>query len=392
MPDGQKSSLASFERRLDQLLTFPELAAMLIAPGCSIDMRRMMDHKGILMAGVKATEGPIAAIGGTLLLLQMLTAALSRDNVSQKQRPDWPLIIDEAHIILSDNAGLAKVMFSQLRSFRIGQVIVHQGINQFPPPVLIPLRDNAQYRVILGSESGDAATYASQHGATGVTAQDFTQMERFEHQYLKFLGTQLFSSRMLPMPQPLQEEPLPPVERDWRDIQASVQKPHDQTLDQMYRKVRHLVQSDQVRQAVDELAALCRHRPDQYDAYCARTQAHRLAQRQFILENPGSIPAKETRIRVLSALRSGVPRVETAALQWALLQDTVAAGEAAAMAAEGRKGKGKGKKPTSAAIPGMAPGEDAVVVAPLIAQGKSAEDLARERALRGAGVAEGEWE
>lgn len=395
MPDSQKSSLASFERRLDQLLTYPELAAMLIAPGCSIDMRQMMDNKGILMAGVKATEGQIATIGGTLLLTQMLAAALSRDNVPQKQRPDWPLIIDEAHIILGDNAGLAKVMFSQLRSFRIGQVIVHQGINQFPPPVLIPLRDNAQYRVILGSEAGDASTYASQYSATGVTAQDFTQMERFEHQYLKFLGTQLFSSRMLPMPKPLEEEPLPPVEQHWSAARAPATNDQEKAIDQLHRKIDYLVQQggESLQQAVDELATLCRQRPDQYDAYCARTKAHRLTQRQFILNHPGAIQDKETRIRVLSALKTGVPRVETAALQWALLQDTAVAAEAAAAEAAAKKGKGKGKgksgSVSSAVIPGMAPSDDEIAVAPVMSKGKTSEELARERAKRGADMAEG---
>jgi hypothetical protein len=180
---------------------------------------------------------------------------------------------------------------------------------------------------------------------------------------------------------------------DWRTVTAPATNKQEIALDQLQQKIRYLVSQggESLQQAVDELAMLCRQHPDQYDAYCARTKTHRLAQRQFILDNPGCIQDKETRIRVLSALRSGVPRVETAALQWGLLQDTVAATQSAAAAAEEKKGKGRGKpkKETTSRIEGLAAGDDEVVVTPLIQEGRGAQELARERAKGKPGLAEG---
>jgi hypothetical protein len=115
---------------------------------------------------------------------------------------------------------------------------------------------------------------------------------------------------------------------------------------------------------VQRLGLLCMRRPEAYDAYCARTRAHRIAQRQFIIDNPGCIrldpelpsePArlkqKEDRIRILSALGSGVPKLETEAMAWALLMSAAegaqrrAEREAAEAEARktSRKGGGSGK-------------------------------------------------
>lgn len=385
LPDSQKSSLAAFERRLDLLLTFPELQAMLVAPGCSINLRQMMDHRGILMAGIKATEGQIAAMAGTLLLTQMTLAALSRDNLPVAERQHWPVIIDEAQIIFGQNPGMAKVMFSQLRAFHIGQVVVHQGVRQLPDEVLTPLADNAQFRVILGAEPDDASRYGSQWRATGVSAADFMNMERFQHQYTKFLGTSLFSSRMRPMPEPLHEAALPPVDHDWRTVQAPVTSEQDRQLDALQAELRSLLHEntrETVRAALHKLGTLCQQRPDTFNGYCVRTRAHRLAQRQFLLDHPGAISDKVTRIRVLSALQSGIPRLESAALQYALIKETGIAAEAAARAGAGEKrGRGKGQVVVQE-IAGISRAPDDAGETPIIDDLRSATAIKQERGRR----------
>lgn len=150
MPETQKNSLASFERRLDRMLSFPELQAMLIAPGCSVDLRKLMDTRGIVLMGISASQGDIATVAITLLLTQLRLAALSRTNVPEANRPDWPIIIDEVQVVANSNADLFKVMLSQFRSMRIGQILVHQGLSQIGGEVMGPLADNAAHRVIFG--------------------------------------------------------------------------------------------------------------------------------------------------------------------------------------------------------------------------------------------------
>ena len=130
MSGQDTGSLVSFQRRIDLLLTYPALAALMVAPGCSINLRELMDSGGILLAGISAKDGKIASIAATLLLTQMTLAALSRTNVPESQRPDWPVVIDEAQIVFEKNPGMAPIIFSQLRAMRIGTTVVHQNEEQ----------------------------------------------------------------------------------------------------------------------------------------------------------------------------------------------------------------------------------------------------------------------
>jgi hypothetical protein len=326
---------------------------MLVAPGCSIDIRHAMDHRGIILAGIRATEGQIASIAATLLLTQMTLAALSRSNVPEDRRPDWPCVIDEAQIVFGQNPGMAPIIFSQLRAFRIGTVVVHQNLDQLSN-IMPVLAGNAQNRVILGSEVLDAAKYGADFGALGLTKEDFINLPRFEQQYLKVYGAgNLFASRMLPMAQPLNEPAPEPVYRNWRVILAPPVNSRDGDIDGVIMRFQQLAKL-RWDEAVQRLGTLCLENPAAFDTYCARTKAHRLYRRQFILDHPGCIKPdlelpeqqrllqqKADRIRSLSALGSGVPKLETAALQWALLMASREAGvvrkQRAAVAEEAKK-------------------------------------------------------
>jgi len=363
MSNQDIGSLVSFQRRIDLLLTYPALAALMVAPGCSINLRELMDTGGILLAGISAKDGKIANIASTLLLTQMTLAALSRTNVPESQRPDYPVVIDEAQIVFEKNPGMAPIIFSQLRAMRIGTVVVHQNINQLKN-ILGVLGGNAQSRLILGAEMEDATTYGNNYSALGMVKEDFLNMERFEHQYMKLYGTdaQLFSARMPPMVQPLDEKPPKREYTNWRTRRAPARTNEDRRLDDAIAQFKELAVLDEAN-AVQRLGQLAMRDPQAYAAYCARTKAHRVAQRQFILDHPGCIPDKEKRIRTLSALRIGVPRIETKALQWALLMQARAAAEArAAREAEEKANKkgGKGKPAAKAANNGPAPSMNAV--------------------------------
>lgn len=339
MSSQDTSSLVSLQRRIDLLLTYPALAALMVAPGCSINLRELMDGNGILLAGISAKDGKVASIAATLLLTQMTLAALSRTNVPERQRADWPVVIDEAQIVFEKNPGMAPVIFSQLRAMRIGTVVVHQNIEQLKS-ILSVLSGNAQSRLILGAEIDDAITYGTHYRALGLSKEDFLNMERFEHQYMKLYGAdaQLFSARMPPMAAAYDEPPPRPEYHNWRTVGAPACSAADRRLDASILHFKQLAALDE-QAAVQRLGRLAMRDAAAYSAYCARTKAHRLAQRQFILDHPGCIADKERRIRTLSALRIGVPRVETRALQWALLMQA----RTAAPAHAGRSTSGRGR-------------------------------------------------
>lgn len=367
MSSQDTSALTAFKRRIDLLLTYPAIAALSVAPGCSINLREMMDSGGILLAGISAKDGKIASIASTLLLTQMTLAALSRTNVPESQRPDWPVVIDEAQIVFEKNPGMAPIIFSQLRAMRIGTMVLHQNKNQLKN-ILGVLGGNAQSRLILGAEMEDATAYGGDYSALGMTKEDFLNMERFEHQYMKLYGTdaQLFSTRMPPMVEPL-DEPQPKREyANWRTVRTPARTAEDQRLDDAIGQFKELAVLDP-NAAVQKLGQLIMRDEPAYAAYCARTKSHRLAQRQFILDHPGCVQKKEQRIRTLSALKIGVPRIETQALQWALLMQAKAS-TAARVEREGAEKatkKGGKSKPAAKATPSQ-PASMSGILTPLM--------------------------
>jgi hypothetical protein len=365
MSATDKGPLTALKRRLDLLLAYPALAAMTVAPRCSINLRELMDQGGILLAGMSAKDGEVVKIGATLLVVQAIMAGLSRTNASGDEdadgfcpaRPDFHLFIDEAHMILNGNGSLARALLSQLRAMRLGIVVVNQVMGQFGEQLLSDLR-GVQYRVILGAEMEDATIYASDYKALGLTKEDFLYMEKHKHQRLKFLGLdRLFSAKMLGRVTKLQEPPPAPVYENWRTIQAPARSDEERRLDgaiQWFKALYVLNPNGAIR----KLGQLCLADPDAYQVYCERTRAHRQAQRAFILRNPGAIPDKAQRIRTLSALWVGVPVLETRALQWALLEQARQARAERAAAEESEKGSkrggrgqggGQGARPASAA-------------------------------------------
>jgi hypothetical protein len=272
-------------------------------------------------------------------------------------------------------------MLSQFRAFRLGTVLVHQGVrqlNEADAAVLSSLEDNSQSRIILGAEIKDASAYANDYRAMSVYQDDFVSMEKFLHQYMKLYGTDalLFSGIMPPQPKPLEEPTPPPVYKNWRRIRAPARNARDQKLDEAIDRFREDAAFDYDK-AMHRLGMLCKNDPGSFAAYCERTKAHRQAQRQFILENPGCIKMdltlgseaaridqKERRIRTLSALRANIPRIETEAMAFALLLAAQEAAETRAARAEAEKAekqasKQRGKNPPKAArspqIAGMQP-------------------------------------
>jgi len=353
MEKQQLTPLKGFENRVDRLLAFPEIGAMMIAPGCSLDIRRIMDNNGILLAGIKVSDGEIADLAAMLLLTQLQLATLSRNNVPEAQRPDFVVVIDEAQIVYAKAPELGSIQFAQFRALRVGSVIVHQNMEQLPQELRAALEGNAQIRVILGTEARDAAYYAGLYGE-GLETNDYTGMEKFFHQFLKVHGP-VYSAKMPPMAPPLDEDLPPAVYRDWRTIRAPARSSLDRKLDETITIFQQLARDPRRREeAIQRVAAL----PDElYDEYCRRTRRHRLAQWEFIIENPGCIPAdtslpahgamvkqKEERIRTLNALSNMFPALETQALQRKILSDTQASLQRQSVRDAQEKDAKKGKK------------------------------------------------
>lgn len=330
-PDRLKIALASFADRLAVRLANPDLSSLLIAPDCSLDLHRAMDGNGIVLADLSGLDTELAQQISALLMLCVSEAAFSRHNQPIEQRVHWPVLIDDAETLLAQPA-LATILCSRLRAFHIGMVVAHQSLDQLGETKEI-IMGNAQSRVILPSSPTDAHRYGEMYEPLGYTASDFA----FGHMMQLYgcgplfpfsvsTGSQIVHSNtdhlvenealMAALSNPdltsnrvvlgRDDYPKPePVDTHWRTISAPAVTDLEHHLDELVAGIRDL-------DPINAYTALLGLSDDDFAGYCARTKAHRLAQRQFILENPGCIPDRTERIRTLSALRSYAPRIESA--------------------------------------------------------------------------------
>ncbi|HEU4325408.1 MAG TPA: hypothetical protein VFS21_19850 [Roseiflexaceae bacterium] len=319
-----------FRRQLLDLLNEPALAALLVAPTSSLNLCELMDTGGILLAGV-SSGGVAAQIAARLLVAQGMIAGLSRANISDEEdaegfcttRPDFHWCIDEAPVLLNGHILFGRMLLRQLRAMRVGVVLANQSTAQLDRELLDELRTmqherNPLIRVILGAGREDAIQHAEAYAAQGLTERDFRAMEQHQHQRLTVPGSPiLFSALMMGCPTAPPQPDLPPIRAGWAHIAASARTRLDRSLDVAIQRLKVLADRHP-NEAIRRLGQLYLADPVAYTLYCDRTRAHRLAQRAFILRNPGAIPDQALRIRTLSALWIGVPTLETQALHWAI--------------------------------------------------------------------------
>jgi energy-coupling factor transporter ATP-binding protein EcfA2 len=327
---SNKLALSAFADRLAVRLATPDLSALLIAPDCSLDLHRAMDGNGIVLADLSGLDTELAQQVSALLMLCLSEAAFSRHNRPIEQRPHWPVLIDDAETLLAQSA-LATILCSRLRAFHIGMVVAHQSLEQLGEAKGI-IMGNAQSRVILPSSPTDAHRYGKMYEPLGYTTSDFA----FGHMMQLYGCGPLFPFSVSPGSQIIHSNtdqlvqnqaimdvlsrattnqvilssvdgyPKPePIDINWRTISAPAVTDLEHHLDDLVTRIRDL-------DPINAYTALLGLSDDDFAGYCARTKAHRLAQRQFILENPGCIPDRTERIRTLSALRSYAPRIESA--------------------------------------------------------------------------------
>lgn len=328
--ESSKLALSAFADRLAVCLANPDLSALLIASDCSLDLHRAMDGNGIVLADLSGRDTELAQQISALFMLCVSEAAFSRHNRPIEQRPHWPVLIDDAETLLAQPA-LAQILCSRLRAFHIGMVVAHQSLEQLGEAKGI-IMGNAQSRVILPSSPTDAHRYGKMYEPLGYNTSDFA----FGHMMQLYgcgplfpfsvsTGSYIVHSNIDQLVQnqaimdvlsrattnqvilsSVDGYPKPePIDINWRTISAPAATDQEHHLDKLVERIGDL-------DPINASAALLGLSDDDFAGYCARTKAHRLTQRQFILDNPGCIPDRSERIRTLSALRSYAPRIESA--------------------------------------------------------------------------------
>src|SRR5438094_222102 len=127
-------AIAPIQNKVGAFLTDPLFNRILTQKRSDFDLRRVMDEGKILL--VNLAKGKIgtdaSALLGALLVTKIGMVGLSRADVSEENRRDFYLYMDEFQNLAT--LSLAN-MLSELRKYRVNMILSHQYLSQLDPQV-----------------------------------------------------------------------------------------------------------------------------------------------------------------------------------------------------------------------------------------------------------------
>lgn len=309
---AQRTSIDALVRRIDKVLVPDIIRWVFTSPEPTVDITRVMETTRILIAPLPSERmGGIAYAFGTLLTRMIVLGAFLRQG-EDRNRADWPLIIDEVQVLLDQTGGNDdfRTMLSRLRSLGVPGIYAHQALAQLgdlAPDMLV----NASNRVILRTTNPDSETYARRYAAFGLTPGDISRQDPLEHQYFDLMAngrsTGLFSGRPLPWPRSTLPTLDPIPNASWKTVRAKpLRTPQADRIDDMVEKLMSL--DPYTPCLLDDCAHFASTiSDDDWRDICERWKEHRIAQREALLATPNLEPEHRKRRRLISSLLYGRP-------------------------------------------------------------------------------------
>jgi Type IV secretory pathway, VirD4 components len=149
--------IAPLQNKVGAFLADPVLNSILTETRSAFDVRQVMDEGKILL--VNLAKGKIGedtgSLLGALLLTSLSLAALSRAELSERERKDFHIYLDEFQTFTT--LSLA-TMLSELRKYHVGMVLAHQYLSQLEDKVRDAILGNAGTIIAfrLGAEDAQA--------------------------------------------------------------------------------------------------------------------------------------------------------------------------------------------------------------------------------------------
>lgn len=177
-PSVQNEMVAPIQNKVGQMLMSPHLRNILGQIRSRIDARFMMDEGRIFIADV--SKGKLGAdksnLMGALLVTQFELAAMSRANISEAERRDFFLYVDEFQSFASDSF---ISILSEARKYRLCLTLSHQYTDQLRPEIRDAVFGNVGSTVAFRVGQKDAEILEKEFGAT-YPAKRFVELPNHE--------------------------------------------------------------------------------------------------------------------------------------------------------------------------------------------------------------------
>ena len=177
-PKFAREVVAPIQNKVGQLLMAAPLRHVLGQVRNRIDARSIMDSGNIFIANLaKGRLGEDKSnLLGSLLVTQFKLAAMSRTDMSEAERRDFGLVIDEFQNFSTDS--FASIL-SESRKYRLGLVLSHQYTSQLSESVRDAVFGNVGSLISFQVGSADANLLAQEFGHD-YKASTFTELGRYE--------------------------------------------------------------------------------------------------------------------------------------------------------------------------------------------------------------------
>ncbi len=177
-------AIAPIQNKVGAFLSHPLLQRILTNPEQPLSLRRIMDEGKILLVNLaKGSLGEDTSnLLGSLLISRFDLAALSRADISEPERRDYALYLDEFHNFTTQSLIF---MLSELRKYRLSLVLAHQYLTQLDPNIREAILGNVGTTIVFRIGATDAETIAMEF-APEFKLTDFTNLPNY-HIYLKLM-------------------------------------------------------------------------------------------------------------------------------------------------------------------------------------------------------------
>ena len=197
----QTEAIAPILNKVGQFVTSPTIRDIISHPKSTVDFEAMMNSGKIIILNLP--QGKIgednAALLGAMFISQIQIAAMNRANVTEDERRDFFLYVDEFQNFATSS--FVKIL-SEARKYKLGLILANQYIAQLPEDIQNAIFGNVGTVMSYVVGASDADRIVKELNNL-YTADDLVGLDKFQlamKMSIDFKITQPFSANALPMP------------------------------------------------------------------------------------------------------------------------------------------------------------------------------------------------
>ncbi|WP_061294073.1 type IV secretory system conjugative DNA transfer family protein [Herbidospora cretacea] len=179
-PAGQATVIGPVMNKLRAVLLRPFIRQALTSPKTTVPVGQILSDGGLILARLpKGVLGDDAArLFGSILLAHTWQAATRRARLSEQDRPDTALVIDECHNFLNLPGHINDVL-AEARGYRLSLILAHQHLDQLPADLREALSADARNKIYFASSPKDASEL-KHHTSPLITPHDLTHLGAYQ--------------------------------------------------------------------------------------------------------------------------------------------------------------------------------------------------------------------